>query len=60
MDALFLGWVWKSPAEDPNKNSINKNLLVSLLPTAREGNVFRRVCQSFWSRGGNLRGLRGA
>ena len=45
VDALFLGRDWKSPAENPNKNSINKNLLVSLLPTAMEGNVFRRVCQ---------------
>ena len=42
MDALFLGRDWKSPAENPNKNSINKNLLVSLLPTAREGNVFQK------------------
>ena len=34
--------------------TINKSFrdLFSLLPTAREGNVFRSVCKSFFSQGG--------
>ena len=59
MDALFLGRDWKSPAENPNKNSIKKNLLVSLLPTAREGNVFRRcVTVGAYVAGGGVCGWR--